>query len=121
MADDNQFLPVRISLQASFQKYLTGKVLLNVKALYQRQGAVEYILGGLYLEKLLGTDLKHMVGVGLWYRSADAVSPYLRIGIDKFKVGISYDVTISDLKKGPSPARSWELSFQYTLNKRGVE
>ncbi len=97
------------------------KAALNVKALYQCQAGVEYFLGGIYFEKFLGSESKNLVGAGLWYRSADAVSPYLRVGIDKLIIGISYDVTISDLNQGPSPAKSWELSFQCILSKRNTK
>jgi type IX secretion system PorP/SprF family membrane protein len=118
MKDDYQYVPLRFSVQGSFQKYLSEEVLLNFKALYQYQANIKYFLGGFSAEKLLGENKGQMIGAGLWYRSGDALSPYVRLGFGKFLIGASYDMTISTLKSSTNPARSYELSLQYIFKER---
>lgn len=116
--DKNQYLPVRYSAQASLKKFISNTLILNVKALYQSQASVNYFLGGLSIAKLLGAKDKNMVGIGLWYRTFDAISPYVLLEFNKFQIGISYDVTTSDLKKGPKPVKSIELSLQFPFGEK---
>jgi type IX secretion system PorP/SprF family membrane protein len=116
LADKNQFVPVRYSAQASYQKYLNESTLINIRGLYQHQAMVEYFLAGFSYAKLIGQN-KEMVGAGLWYRTGDALSPYLFLELNKMMIGFSYDITLSDFTKGPKPARSIELSLQWRLSK----
>jgi type IX secretion system PorP/SprF family membrane protein len=112
--DNSEFVPIRYSTQASFQSYLGETAIINVKALYQSQASVSYILGGLSLAKLVGNS-KEMIGAGIWYRSKDAVSPYVFTEFRDFMLGISYDITTSSLKYGIKPARSIEFSLQWRM------
>ncbi len=116
LGDENQFIPVRYSAQISYQKYLNETSILNLRGLYQNQASVEYMLAGFSYAKLLGVN-KEMVGAGLWYRTSDAVSPYVFVEWNKVQVGLSYDVTLSNLTKGPKPARSIEMSLQWRLGR----
>jgi type IX secretion system PorP/SprF family membrane protein len=112
--DPTQFLPLRIAAQISWQKYLNDNTILNLKGLYQTQASVSYVLGGFSLAKLMG-DPKNMIGAGCWYRSGEAVSPYLFIEYDHLLLGVTYDMVMGDLSKGPKPARATELSLQWRL------
>lgn len=116
LGDENQYIPIRYSAQISWQKYLNETSILNLRGLYQNQASVEYMLAGFSYAKLIGRN-KDMVGAGLWYRSSDAISPYIFMEISKVQVGISYDVTISDLNKAPTPVRSYEFSLQWRLGR----
>jgi type IX secretion system PorP/SprF family membrane protein len=116
LGDVNQIIPVRFSGQVSYQKYLNETTIINLRGLYQNQASVEYMLAGVSYAKLIGVN-KEMVGAGIWYRSADAVSPYLFLEWNKVMVGLSYDVTLSDLTKGPKPARSIEMSLQWRVGR----
>jgi type IX secretion system PorP/SprF family membrane protein len=111
LQDSSQFVPVRYSLQASLQKYLGDQTLVNLRGLYQSQASVNYILTGLSVSKLFGPDNINQAGVGFWYRTGDAFSPYLLLEFSNFMVGCSYDITISSLKDAPKPMRSFELSL----------
>lgn len=112
--DPAQYLPFRLSAQISWQRYLNDNTILNLKGLYQSQASANYVLGGFSLAKLMG-DPKNMVGAGCWYRSSEAVSPYLFIEYNHMLVGFTYDMVMGDLSKGPKPARSSELSLQWRL------
>jgi type IX secretion system PorP/SprF family membrane protein len=110
--DNSEFVPIRYSAQASFQSYFGETAIINLKALYQSQASVSYFLGGLSIATLVG-DSKDMIGAGIWYRSRDAVSPYLFTEFRDFMIGITYDITTSSLKYGINPARSIEFSLQW--------
>ncbi len=112
--DPTQILPLRLSAQISWQKYLNDNTILNLKGLYQSQASVSYALGGFSLAKLFG-DPKNMVGAGCWYRSGEAVSPYLFVEYNHLMIGFTYDMVMGDLSKGPRPARASELSLQWRL------
>ena len=115
ISDDKQILPFRISVQSSFQRYLQSDLLLNIKAVYQQQSKIEYLLAGLSIAKLVGHDNQQMVGVGCWYRTKDAIIPYIFLEYNRLQIGISNDVTVSNFKVGRSPASSWELSLQFKI------
>ena len=89
--------------------------------------AVQFIQGP-HLETLLGMMLKYRfsdgtkitghfqnayVGFGTYYRHKDALVPAVQIDWKGFKFGISYDVTISALRKAYTGG-SLEFSFSYT-------
>ncbi len=112
--DPTQFLPLRLSAQISWQRYLDDQTVMNLKALYQSQASISYFLGGFSLAKLLG-DPKNMIGAGCWYRSGEAVSPYVFLEYNHFLMGFTYDMVMGDLSKGPRPARASELSLQWRL------
>jgi len=111
--DPNEYLPVRYSAQATYQKYLNETSILKFLALYQRQAEVKYLLGGFSFSKLFGSTNDMQIGIGSWYRTGDAVSPYVFMGYKKFRLGMTYDVTTSNLSKGLKPAKSYEFSMQW--------
>ena len=117
--DPTQFVPLRLSAQISWQKYLNDNTILNLKGLYQSQAKINYFLGGFSMAKLMG-DPKNMIGAGCWYRSSEAISPYVFIEYNHLLIGFTYDMVMGDLSKGPQPARASEISLQWRLG-RGRE
>jgi hypothetical protein len=86
--------------------------------LYQSQAGVDYVLGGLSVAKLFSEERDaNMVGIGCWYRSADAVSPYVFTEINRCRVGFSYDIQINDIRKNVRPVSTMEFSLQWRLGK----
>ena len=60
---------------------------------------------------------------GAWLRAGDAVYPYTGLRTNNFQVGISYDITQSDLRKSAGFTGSSELSFIFFFdqqNKRNI-
>ena len=114
--DPTSILPMRWSAQFGYQKQLPSDIVVNAKMLFQHQAKVEYLLGGLSVGKIFGQN-KDLIGLGCWYRSADAISPYVFCEFSGLQIGFSYDATISDLSKGPNPARSVEMSLQWRIGK----
>lgn len=115
LKDKNQFLPVRYSVQANLQRFVGEKGLLNIRTIYQSQAAVEYFSAGLSIGSMFGDSQENTVGAGLWYRSSDAVSPYVFMDYNRMMIGLSYDVVVSNLNKAPKPIRSIELSLQWRM------
>jgi type IX secretion system PorP/SprF family membrane protein len=107
-----EFLPVRISLQANFQKYINDQIIIGIQTLYQNQAAVQYVSGGVSLSKIFGGDKNVLFGGGFFYRSLGALSPHVLLELKKMQLGVSYDVFLNKFKNGSVPARSIEFSVQ---------
>lgn len=77
--------------------------------LYQRQGEFQQLNLGVYIHKgpLIG---------GFWYRNKDSFIALIGIQTDVFKLGYSYDLTISKLTN--ATAGSHEVSVQLTFDCR---
>jgi hypothetical protein len=89
--------------------------LLNIRALYQQQADVSYLLAGVSYGRLFGEEEENMIGAGLWYRSGESFAPYAFIETNGIQIGFSYDITYNSLKKTMSPASSFELSLQWRV------
>lgn len=63
-------------------------------------------------------DLDAHVYTGAWLRVKDAVYPYIGLRTSNYQIGISYDITHSDLKKANGFTGSSELSFIYFFNQK---
>lgn len=51
--------------------------------------------------------------------TSDAIIPYIGMDIQRFRLGITYDATISNLKKGSPGVGAFEISVGYTIKKKG--
>ncbi|MFM7710385.1 MAG: PorP/SprF family type IX secretion system membrane protein [Ferruginibacter sp.] len=112
-------IPVRLSAQANLQRYLGENLLMDVRLLYQSQAASDYLQGSLSVAKLLEDDPDgSLVGLGLAYRTSDAVSPFVFTELNAFRLGFSYDFQINDITKSNITASSLELSLQYRIKSR---
>ena len=113
LKDDKQYLPMRFSVQSNYNRKLQDKFSAGINLLYQNQASVNYLLMGVSASSQFGQDEKNKIGLGFWYRTKDAMSPYLFIDYKKANIGLSYDITTSDLKNGAKPLKSFELSLQW--------
>lgn len=75
----------------------------------QQARNTQAVIGGAY-GWAIGTSGYH-VYTGAWLRAGDAIYPYTGLRTEKFQVGISYDITQSDLRKANGFAGSSEISF----------
>jgi type IX secretion system PorP/SprF family membrane protein len=108
---------VRIPLDNSPQKKGHSAV-LSPSFVYKQQGKFDQLDLGMYF-------IYNPVMIGVWYRgipvqqnvmdnlSRDAVVVILGFQFEKFEVGYSYDLTVSEL--GPDSGGSHELSLNYHL------
>jgi type IX secretion system PorP/SprF family membrane protein len=115
--DPLRILPVRWSAQVTVQQYVGDVSLINIKAIYQKQASIEYVLTGLSMARSFGDENQFLVGTGFWYRLGESVAPYAFCEVSGLKIGFSYDVT--NITKQPlAPASSLELSLQWRIKGR---
>jgi type IX secretion system PorP/SprF family membrane protein len=87
----------------------------------QQAGNTMASIGAAYGFGLSGTDA--YLYTGLWLRASDALYPYLGLQTQQYNIGLSYDLTHSDLRKANGFTGSSEVSFQYFFNRnkpRGI-
>ncbi len=105
--DDENNIGLRIAGHALYEVPLTEKMSIAPQALFQTVNGFNEIV----LQGVLGYDLKEDVKLygGLGYRIGDAAQVLLGMDINRIKVGVGYDLALSDL----SPASSLELTVSY--------
>lgn len=67
------------------------------------------VIGGAYGWGIGETD--YHLYTGAWLRTGDAIYPYAGLRTNSFQVGLSYDITQSDLRRTSGFAGSSEISF----------
>ena len=113
-----EIIPVRVSAQASLQRYVAEDLLLDANLLYQNQAASDYLLTSLSITKLLDlTADARLIGLGCLYRTGDAVAPFVFGEFNSVRIGFSYDIQINNIRKTAAPASSLEFSIQYRFKK----
>lgn len=80
---------------------------------------------GTYREPIVGTDVEYLLEegtnryrslfAGLWYRNRDAGYITLGMHYDEWRVGVSYDVNVSDLRPASNGRGAFELSLRYII------
>ncbi len=102
-------LPRRFVGYATYHLDLTEKFLVVPSVLYQSLGpASEFSAQGMLGYKMSEQDL--VLKAGLGYRVGDALEILLGVDYKDFRVGASYDLTVSDLA---APNKAFELAVAY--------
>lgn len=73
----------------------------------------------LHLRHQLDPDF--VVSAGLGYRIADAIVPMVQIDIDRWQVGLSYDITMSGLRNTNQSKGGIELQANWRFGKKKTE
>lgn len=88
----------------------------------QQGGASAYTAGTAYGFALDATETE--LYLGAWLRARDALYPYAGLRTPAYQLGLSYDITSSDIQRQQKMAGSLELSFQYFftegIRKKGI-
>ncbi len=90
--------------------------ILHLSALYSSQAkAHETLLGGAFQFPVGDHDLANGVSfyAGSWLRLKDAIIPYLGLEYNDFRLGITYDVNVSNLKTASQSRGGIEISLIY--------
>ncbi len=103
-------LPIRYSVHAGARITLSEDVSFVPNALYMVQGtATETMLGG-YVQLAAGEVTDVMLGAK--YRIQDAISPFVGLQVsNQFMIGLSYDVTSSQLSQMVKGSNAFEISI----------
>jgi type IX secretion system PorP/SprF family membrane protein len=113
----NDFLPSRYTVQFGGRVSMTDRFSITPNILYMQQGSSRELIGGIFAQYNVNESAELYFGAN--YRAKDAISPYAGVGFRHFVVGISYDVTTSDLGKAVPGTNALELSLSYTHPKTG--
>jgi type IX secretion system PorP/SprF family membrane protein len=111
LSDDKQTLAPRYVAHSNFETYLSDQVVLNANGIYQYQSGASYFsVGGALGYYLPASDDKDvMINGGIWYWSNNAIIPYVGFSYGNVQLGLTYDITISDLRQAPKKAQTFEL------------
>ena len=108
--DEKQYLAPRYVIHANYETFLSQLLVLNTNGIYQKQSGASYFSVGGALGYYLPNEEKDIIiNAGLWYWSNNAVIPYVGFGYGNFQIGLTYDITISQLKDSPRKAQTFEL------------
>ena len=110
---------MRISAQASLQRYVAEDLLLDANLMYQNQASSDYLYASLAITKLLDQDQDgRLIGLGCLYRTSDAIAPFIFGEFNSLRIGFSYDVQVNDVRKSAAAATSLEFSIQYRFKSK---
>ncbi|MGQ7869141.1 PorP/SprF family type IX secretion system membrane protein [Sunxiuqinia sp. sy24] len=113
--DQKGKLPLKITLHAGSRTHklhrglLSREFTLSPNLIYQQQGTFKQINLGLYM-------LEQSLAGGVWYRQNLGVQPdalILMVGVmkERFKIGYSYDYTLSSLSNYSNGSHEFSLTF----------
>lgn len=110
MLDENFKIPTRFVFQAGSQFGLEyGKLYASLTTMRQ-SNASETTLGLAYGYYLTEENKDELIG-GMWLRYKDALIPYLGFQRANLTVGLSYDLTVSELQTGAQVRNAFELTL----------
>jgi type IX secretion system PorP/SprF family membrane protein len=98
---------------------LNDKVILYASSLYQSQADAREVLLGAAAGFVMNTghDMEFQKNtifyIGGWYRYLDAVCPYVGLEWSHMRLGISYDITVSNFSPATGGAGGYELSLLF--------
>ena len=108
--------------------YITSEVLLNRQSnlylntsiLYSTQDLFKQLTFGGLISKLNKTKKSiNQVYAGIWYRVNDAIIPSFQMRLKSSKIGLSYDINISDMSKNKQfRSGSLCINFSHSFSKK---
>ena len=104
-------LPIRYSLQGGVR--ITASDLFNIvpSVIYMQQGSAREKMIGSYLQLYASENTDLMFGAN--WRMGDAIIPFTGFYYKGLTVGVSYDVTVSQLNSAATHNNTIELSISY--------
>jgi type IX secretion system PorP/SprF family membrane protein len=112
--DKEQTDPPRYNIHADFQTFLTSRLAFNSNALYVLESNLSsYTVGVNFGQMLDETDQPTIINAGLWYRSKEAVIPYLGMVYKNMQFGLTYDINMSSSKSDAGGLKTYEFSLVF--------
>jgi type IX secretion system PorP/SprF family membrane protein len=107
-------LPMKFTLHAGTNidmagpggKYTTNSAKISPNIMYRNQGTFNQLLLGLYVKK-------DALTLGAWYRDSDAFILSLGIETNVFRIGYSYDVTVSKLTMASGGSHELSMGINF--------
>jgi type IX secretion system PorP/SprF family membrane protein len=132
LPDQKRDLYWRWNVQAALDITLGKQFHILPSGQFMRQGVNDQLNTGLgfgidFKERGKKADDPMSLTLGVFNRihnlpqgvTSDAIIPYVGIDIKRFRLGITYDATISSLKSASSGVGAFEISVGYTVKKKG--
>ncbi len=114
LGNDAYTLPSRFTVHGGSSFLVGVKGELYLSALYIKQGvATKTVVGAAYGVSLQERNDENVFYLGLFYRSKDAIYPYIGYLFNDLQIGISYDLNTSGIQDSSRRNRSFELSVKY--------
>ncbi|HMO31865.1 MAG TPA: PorP/SprF family type IX secretion system membrane protein [Lacibacter sp.] len=114
-ATDLPYIPLRLSALGGVRLPLSESITFIPHFLYLQQGTARELLLGAYGSVYVSENTDFLVGAN--YRINDAVTPFAGIRFGELTVGLSYDVTQSQLSRLTRGVNSLELSLSWLVKK----
>ena len=115
------YLPKRESAFLSSQIYLTDEFQLIPMLYYHKQNKYKELLWGSMLQIQSANALFHRFQTGLFVRNKDAVILNFAIDYNDIRLGVSYDINVSNLNIASKGRGGFEFSLVYLFNIRKMK
>lgn len=117
--DKEQTDPPRYNFHADFQSYLSDQWVFNSNFMYALESNMRSWTAGVNFGRLFGEeDLPTIVNAGLWYRSNEAVIPYLGMVYGNLQVGVTYDIPTASSTNTAGSLKTYEVSLIFRSPQR---
>jgi len=107
-------LATRMQANGGMNIDISNKATLSPRILFQTQAGATETVPQLMLGYHLNPEKSTTFNIGAGYRVGDAIIPMVGLDIQGFKVGIAYDVNVSDLSSSTNNRGGWEIAAAYT-------
>ncbi|SKA13425.1 PorP/SprF family type IX secretion system membrane protein [Sediminibacterium ginsengisoli] len=113
LKDPNQLDPPRYNFHADYQTYLGERTAFNANAMYVIESNIQSYTVGMNLGHILEAtdDQPTVLNTGLWYRSKEAVIPYLGLMYRNLQGGLTYDINLSANRSTLGNLKTFEFSL----------
>lgn len=108
--------PIRYTLHGGVKIAVNENFTVTPNFLYIQQRSSSEAMIGAYGQIKAPLETEFLFGLN--YRIKDAISPYIGLYYKNMTLGLSYDVTSSDLSKMQKGANSFEISLSFIGRKR---
>ncbi len=109
-------LPMRFTLHGGVRLIVSDALSITPNVMYTRQGNAEEKMIGAYAQMRATETTEFLLGANV--RLNDAISPYVGFYHKNMVLGVSYDITTSDLARVARGASSFEISLSFIGRKK---
>jgi type IX secretion system PorP/SprF family membrane protein len=109
-------LDPKVVFSAGVKAIINDYTWFSIEADHSQQGSSVETIGGVMVSYKLGDDNEktpYVFNLGAFIRLGDAIIPVIKLEMNSFTVGLSYDANISQLSAATQGVGGFELSLSY--------
>jgi type IX secretion system PorP/SprF family membrane protein len=109
-------LDPKVVFSAGVKAIINDYTWFSIEADHSQQGSAVETIGGVMVSYKLGDDTEktpYVFNLGAYIRLGDAIIPVIKLEMNSFTVGMSYDANISQLSAATQGVGGFELSLSY--------